>query len=668
MFDRFRLVLLVILSVFYLGAGFALSRSLPMGSEPKAHLYLYLSLGLLCPAIYLCLRKMGDRRATFYLLTMSIILGGFFLDAPPSDDVNRYLWEGAAIRCGINPYLSSPLDSREAILEQIPWLASVYPGINHKDKTAIYGPVFLLITAVCQGPWALIQYRLILLAIGVALFLLLARWLGRLGLPISTLAFLFLNPLYVVYVQGEAHNDLFQILPLAGALFCWERNRYRSFLFLLGLSICTKFTSILFLPLAMRRYHLKYGLYLILPFAFYLIFWRSHFHPFHSFFYFANEMSFNNPYFLAMEALFGSWTRLFLAGSLAVSCFILPLYTLDSKRSVFLCYYLFLLMAPTVHSWYLVLLLTFNVFFLSLSVYGWSLLPVFLIPHYHFYLATGQWAEKPSLLSAILLGLFILVDGARFYFRTLYRRRRPLHSPRVAAVIPVLDEEKRIGTLLSRLKLFPDLNEIVCVDGGSADRTPDIILEAGVSLIQTGGGRGQQIRRGIETCQSEVIAVIHADHHVDKGIIQQIKTVFRADDRVVMGAFSVRFKNERKSHLGFIHHLNDFRARFLGISFGDQIQFFRKDVLDEIGGYPALALMEDVELCLRMKKVGKTAFLGTGGSVSNRRWSQNGIVKNAFRILFLFHDYLFRRFWVKAPDDRDFYRKYYRRKAPLQRI
>ncbi|HVJ79639.1 MAG TPA: glycosyl transferase, partial [Planctomycetia bacterium] len=66
------------------------------------------------------------------------------------------------------------------------------------------------------------------------------------------------------------------------------------------------------------------------------------------------------------------------------------------------------------------------------------------------------------------------------------------------------------------------------------------------------------------------------------------------------------------------------RARFQGISYGDQAQFFRPAALRAAGGFPAQPLMEDLELSLRLRKLGKPAYLGVLATVSGRRFLRDG--------------------------------------------
>jgi GT2 family glycosyltransferase len=108
--------------------------------------------------------------------------------------------------------------------------------------------------------------------------------------------------------------------------------------------------------------------------------------------------------------------------------------------------------------------------------------------------------------------------------------------------------------------------------------------------------------------------------------------------------------------------LNAFRARFLGISFGDQGQYVRTEVLDRMGGFPELDLMEDVELSLRLKSFGRPGYLPGGIVVSDRRWQDGGFAGKVGIVVWLCLRYLAERRWRGAPGKTsDYYDVYYRR-------
>ncbi len=112
----------------------------------------------------------------------------------------------------------------------------------------------------------------------------------------------------------------------------------------------------------------------------------------------------------------------------------------------------------------------------------------------------------------------------------------------------------------------------------------------------------------------------------------------------------------------WIARLNHLRTRWTGISFGDQGQFVRRSALDAVGGFPDLMLMEDVELALRLKRIGRPLYVTDGVRVSDRRWRRRGVSGNALTVVTLFMRYLLmRRLGVDPGGNRAFYQRYYRR-------
>jgi GT2 family glycosyltransferase len=97
-----------------------------------------------------------------------------------------------------------------------------------------------------------------------------------------------------------------------------------------------------------------------------------------------------------------------------------------------------------------------------------------------------------------------------------------------------------------------------------------------------------------------------------------------------------------------------------GISFGDQAQFFRAEVLEQTGGFPAVMLMEDVEFSLRLKDAGRVLFLKNGILASGRRWQRAQFSRSILTVVYLFTRYLLERRLGKGDAlNRNYYRDYY---------
>jgi hypothetical protein len=132
----------------------------------------------------------------------------------------------------------------------------------------------------------------------------------------------------------------------------------------------------------------------------------------------------------------------------------------------------------------------------------------------------------------------------------------------------------------------------------------------------------------------------------------------RARPQVVGGAIGQRFDDDALN-ICLIECLNEVKLVLFGLSFGDQGQFFKRDAIMAAGGFPSLSLMEDLELCLRLRELGPTVYLGGGLVCSGRRWRNIGWLRCCITVLTMIAIYLARRREGAQIAD-TLYRRYYR--------
>jgi hypothetical protein len=172
-------------------------------------------------------------------------------------------------------------------------------------------------------------------------------------------------------------------------------------------------------------------------------------------------------------------------------------------------------------------------------------------------------------------------------------------------------------------------------------------------------GRGVQIKTAISSCQGDVILVLHADCSIRMGISDVIIQELNKNPQCIGGALGMEFVHGTvRSRI--IARLNNARARWVGIAFGDQAQFFRKAALPLMGGFPELMMMEDLELSMRLKENGEVCFIPNGVAVSNRRWETVGFLTNGTWIIRrCFHYLVKRRLGTGGASARESYGRYY---------
>jgi GT2 family glycosyltransferase len=152
---------------------------------------------------------------------------------------------------------------------------------------------------------------------------------------------------------------------------------------------------------------------------------------------------------------------------------------------------------------------------------------------------------------------------------------------------------------------------------------------------------------------------LHADCIARKGIFEKILGALQANPHIAGGACGMSFEHvDLKTRI--VAGLNNARALFTGISFGDQAQFFRAEALNQMGGFPEMMLMEDVELSLRLKQTGGLLFLRNGVTASGRRWKAGSFSSNFLKVIQLFVRYLIERRLCKGrASDQKYYDAYY---------
>ena len=97
----------------------------------------------------------------------------------------------------------------------------------------------------------------------------------------------------------------------------------------------------------------------------------------------------------------------------------------------------------------------------------------------------------------------------------------------------------------------------------------------------------------------------------------------------------------------------NWRSLLTGIATGDQALFVRYDQFEALGGFADIPLMEDIELCRRLRRISSPLCLKQPVKTSSRRWEERGVL----RTVWLMWGLRLRYFLGAAPAD--LVRRYY---------
>jgi len=198
----------------------------------------------------------------------------------------------------------------------------------------------------------------------------------------------------------------------------------------------------------------------------------------------------------------------------------------------------------------------------------------------------------------------------------------------VSVIMPVLNEASGIAASLRRA-WATGAAEVIVVDGGSTDGTPALARQGGAQLIVSTPGRGLQLNAGARVAQGDVLLFLHADTWLAPDALRQIDAAL-CDACVEAGAFVQRIEATGIAYR-WLERGNAWRAARLGLPYGDQGIFMRRSLFDRIGGYADIAIMEDLLLMKRVRRLTRPVLLPGPLHVSARRWRRYGVIRQTAR-------------------------------------
>jgi cellulose synthase/poly-beta-1,6-N-acetylglucosamine synthase-like glycosyltransferase/peptidoglycan/xylan/chitin deacetylase (PgdA/CDA1 family)/spore germination protein YaaH len=243
-----------------------------------------------------------------------------------------------------------------------------------------------------------------------------------------------------------------------------------------------------------------------------------------------------------------------------------------------------------------------------------------------FFLSTMGWVLQWIFVIGIVLGLGRLIFIGTLALAQWVRSRRREHThagaaytPFVSVIVPAYNEELVVeNTIKSLLASHYQNYEIIVVDDGSVDRTSEIVSEkfAGNERVRllsaSAGGKSAALNVGLRYAKGEIVIALDADTLFAPQTIGALAHRFY-DPKIGAVAGNAKVGNRinivtRWQALEYITSQNMDRRAFASLNcitvVPGAVGAWRRDLIEQAGGFQSDTLAEDQDLTLSIRRLG----------------------------------------------------------------
>ncbi len=210
----------------------------------------------------------------------------------------------------------------------------------------------------------------------------------------------------------------------------------------------------------------------------------------------------------------------------------------------------------------------------------------------------------------------------------------------IGVVVPTLNEERVIVDNLQSLLADPFLTKIIVVDGGSVDKTSQLVGELALdnptrlTFVTSPPGRGKQMNTGASQLDTCWLLFHHADSKLPPSAGEVIAEL---SEDIQWGGFTHQF-TPNNWKLKIVSALHNYRCRRTRVIYGDQSMFIRRQMFRRVGAFDEFGI-EDLQYSDRALRYCPSELLPQEVRTASRKFTQIGEFRALLQTLQIIYRY-----------------------------